>query len=265
MALTRTDVLMAAVVLRALGYAVDPARDAPDATVRPAVVTALRTFQAAANREQSKALVVDGILGGDSLNALAWFAVQPYAAGRLSYAGLTAEQGRAVSQAIAARRNNPWGLGAPGAPGAPGGTNPPNTPRPTPRPTSTPTPARTSNPTQQASMFGSGASALLVLGVLGVAGLAGAKLFGGVEKRRVEEGASGRRELPSPVRKAATAARKGLDRAARFAERYEGGGVSASPARASRVAPTSDDAPRTNKTSSGGVLSALASLQKRAS
>lgn len=123
MALSRADVLMAATVLRALGYAVNPSSDTSGTTLRPNAVAALRTFQDAANRERGARLKVDGILGQDSANALAWYGAQPYASApeRLHGGYLTAAEWTSVQAAIRARKDNPWGQGPGGTGGTTGG------------------------------------------------------------------------------------------------------------------------------------------------
>lgn len=180
MAVTRTDILTAVYVLRALEYAVTPA-DAPDATVRPNVATALRAFQAAANRENVRDLKVDGVLGPDTLNALAFYATRSfYTVPRLSWTGFTAEQQRDIQRVIDARRNNPWGMseggnnGGGNNGGGNGGSN---------------GGGGSSTSRQTASTTGSSLTTFLVTATaLGVAAFGASKLWKRYEVRRATEG-----------------------------------------------------------------------------
>lgn len=136
--MTRTDIFTAYVVLRALGYLLPERWD--NGRWDPWMNDQLRQFQAAANREQGKRLAVDGVLGDDTLNALAWYGTRPPANRNVRGDGLPAGEWAAVSRNLLARQNRPWGLGPARAP----------TPRPTPQPTQpTPTPAPAPEPTRQ--------------------------------------------------------------------------------------------------------------------
>ena len=129
-AVTSAEGLMAMVVLRALGYSTE--RNTTGSQPWPA----LRTFQEAANRAQGRHLTVDGVLGEDSLNALAWYGTQPYAQGRMDFSGLTDTQTRDVARVMQARQHRPWGGGASPQPAA----RPVPAPAPAPPPPPPPAP-----------------------------------------------------------------------------------------------------------------------------
>ncbi len=134
--MTRTDILTAYVVLRALGYLL-PERWTTGQW-DPWMAEQLRAFQAAANREQGKRLRVDGILGDDSLNALAWYGSRPPASLEVRGDGLPAGEWANVARVILARKDRPWGLGT--------GRAPAPAPRPQPQPQASVQPATPSAP-----------------------------------------------------------------------------------------------------------------------
>lgn len=128
--MTRTDIFTAYVVLRALGYLLPEQWD--NGRWDSWMNDQLRQFQAAANREQGKRLAVDGVLGDDTLNALAWYGTRPPANRNVRGDGLPAGEWANVARNLQARQNRPWGLGA--------GRAPAPAPRPTPQPQPQPTP-----------------------------------------------------------------------------------------------------------------------------
>ncbi len=186
--MTRADLLLAVYVLRALGYAVTPAEDIEGTRTSPRFDAALRQFQEAANREHGRRLRVDGVLGPDSLNALAFYAsYSPYTVARLSVEGLTPEEQRAVQAVIVARRNNAWGGGAGGSANTGGGSS--NTGGSSSSTASSSSVTRTTTTTQAGFFSGTPGKVLLVASLLGVVALGGSYVFKHYESGKVASGA----------------------------------------------------------------------------
>lgn len=180
--LARADLLLAVYVLRALGYDVAYTEDLDGTRPSARLSAALRTFQGAANREQNRRLDVDGVLGNDTLNALAWYATHsPSAIARLRTDGLTTDEQYAVQRLIESRRNNAWGGGAGGS--SQGGSSTPS------RGGGSSTPSRTTPSTpQQAGMLAGGGKLLLGLLVAGGLVTAGTVAFRAYERRQEDAG-----------------------------------------------------------------------------
>ena len=189
--LTHADVLLAVYVLVALGYEVSYLEDAEGTRPSSRLSQALRRFQEAANREQSRRLTVDGVLGNDTLNALVFYATRvPYAVERLNSDGLSPEEQRAVQAVIDRRRNNAWGGGSGGGSnpgggsstggGASGGSSASST--------SSSSRASSSQTTQAGFLSSTGGKAVVVVGVFGVLALGGSYLFKQHEARKVAAG-----------------------------------------------------------------------------
>lgn len=170
--LARADLLMAVYVLRALQFDLAYDEDIDGTQPSARLSAALRDFQRAANSEQNKRLAVDGVLGNDSLNALAWYATHsPSAISRLRTDGLTTDEQYAVQRLIESRRNNVWGVGGASQGGG----------------SSTPSRTSTSTP-QQAGMLAGGGKLLLGLLVAGAVAAAGTVAFRAYEKRQEDAG-----------------------------------------------------------------------------
>ncbi len=104
-AITTNDILAAQVVLITFGHALTP-----DGRIGPATTAAVRQFQEYANRNSRGRLTVDGALGENTMNALAWHG----ATRSLSYGNLSAVQRQAVDAIIRARKDNrSWMSSAP--------------------------------------------------------------------------------------------------------------------------------------------------------
>ena len=190
--LTHADVLTAVYVLRALGYEVSYTEDVDGTRPSARLTQAIRAFQGAANREMSRRLTVDGVLGNDTLNALAFYATHvQHAISRLSSAGLSPEEQRAVQAIIEQRRNNAWGGGSGGGGGSNtgggggsntgggGGSNPGGRSNPG---------GGSSSATQAGFLSSTGGKAVVVVGVLGALALGGSYLFKQHEARKVAAG-----------------------------------------------------------------------------
>lgn len=96
-AITTNDILAAQVVLNTFGHALTL-----DGRIGPATTAAVRQFQDYANRNSRGRLTVDGALGENTMNALAWHG----ATRSLPYGNLSAAQRTAVDGIIRARKDN---------------------------------------------------------------------------------------------------------------------------------------------------------------